>query len=315
MTGQPPATGDPIEVPAGGAIIARTGCDGGILVLALGPDVPVDRATATAQDLHEQSGLKVIAVAGVAAVRAWHPHDGLPAPAAHPEGMLGSYRPVASTHGQWTLAGYDENGFACLDEKCPACTAQALIINEADTAECLTCAWREAATAPRPADGRTPGQVARLAYGAAVAKALGMEPPTAESTIDIGGPEGDPVFAAGWGAAAEAIAAPLRAENASLRGQLAEQGRQMNDLRDRHRALKLSAAGDEAELRDIHETLCAAYHREDLSEETSTVVDAMAAEWKRWKTALERIASTGSHYVDGQHASRAIAREALEGTT
>lgn len=38
---------------------------------------------------------------------------------AHPEGMLGGYRPIASPHSQWTLAGYNELGFACLGEQMP----------------------------------------------------------------------------------------------------------------------------------------------------------------------------------------------------
>lgn len=67
----------------------------------------------------------------------------------HPEGMIGNPEPIRSAHGQWTLVGYDEKGFACLDEQCPACSAQALIINEEATAECLTCSWQER----RPAGG------------------------------------------------------------------------------------------------------------------------------------------------------------------
>jgi hypothetical protein len=62
---------------------------------------------------------------------------------AHPEGMIGNPRPIASAHGKWTLTGYEEKGFACLDEACPACSAQALIISEEDAAERLTCGWRE----------------------------------------------------------------------------------------------------------------------------------------------------------------------------
>jgi hypothetical protein len=61
----------------------------------------------------------------------------------HPEGMIGNPRPIRSAHGDWTLVGYDEKGFACLDEQCPGCKARALIINEEDAAECLTCSWRE----------------------------------------------------------------------------------------------------------------------------------------------------------------------------
>jgi hypothetical protein len=71
----PPPAPEAVEVPPDGAIIARAGCDGGVLILALGPDADLDRATDTAHKLHEASGLKVIAVADVAAVRVWHPHD------------------------------------------------------------------------------------------------------------------------------------------------------------------------------------------------------------------------------------------------
>lgn len=63
------------EVPADNAIVARTGCDGSVLVLALGAGVSKDRAAEVARNLREASGLNVIAVADVAAVRAWHPHD------------------------------------------------------------------------------------------------------------------------------------------------------------------------------------------------------------------------------------------------
>jgi len=43
------------------------------------------------------------------------------------------------------INGHDELGFACLADECPTpkCGAAALIINEWDTAECLSCGWRE----------------------------------------------------------------------------------------------------------------------------------------------------------------------------
>lgn len=37
----------------------------------------------------------------------------------------------------------DEKGFACLEADCPECGATALIVNEWDAAECLSCTWRE----------------------------------------------------------------------------------------------------------------------------------------------------------------------------
>lgn len=96
-----------------------------------------------------------------------------------------------------------------------------------------------------------------------------------------------------------------RAENARLAGELAE-------VRERLRAWKLSAAGDESELQHIHETLENAYGREDLSEETATVVEAMAAEWKRWKAALERIRDDSHAHGHPWHAE--TARAGLDGT-
>jgi hypothetical protein len=74
---------DPIEVPAGGARIVRTGCEGGVLVIAFAPGVPPGRIVKIADATHEASALKVIAVADVTAVKAWHPHDA-PAPEAAP---------------------------------------------------------------------------------------------------------------------------------------------------------------------------------------------------------------------------------------
>lgn len=41
------------------------------------------------------------------------------------------------------IIGYDDLGFPCLGNPCPACSATALIINEWDAIECLTCSWRE----------------------------------------------------------------------------------------------------------------------------------------------------------------------------
>jgi hypothetical protein len=61
----------------------------------------------------------------------------------HPEGPIGNPHPISSAAGEWTLIGYDELGFACLDEECPKCESRALIINEWDSAECLSCSWRE----------------------------------------------------------------------------------------------------------------------------------------------------------------------------
>jgi hypothetical protein len=37
----------------------------------------------------------------------------------------------------------DELGYPFLDDDCPVCGAAAVIINEWDAAECLTCSWRE----------------------------------------------------------------------------------------------------------------------------------------------------------------------------
>jgi hypothetical protein len=72
--GTPPAPAA-VEVPPDGARIARTGCDGGVLVIAFAPSVPPDRIAEVSHNAHHASGLKVIAVADVAAVCAWHPHD------------------------------------------------------------------------------------------------------------------------------------------------------------------------------------------------------------------------------------------------
>jgi hypothetical protein len=41
------------------------------------------------------------------------------------------------------IIDYDELGFPCLAEDCPECGATALIVNEWDAGECLTCSWRE----------------------------------------------------------------------------------------------------------------------------------------------------------------------------
>ena len=37
----------------------------------------------------------------------------------------------------------DELGYPLLNHECPFCDALALIINEWDAVECLTCSWRE----------------------------------------------------------------------------------------------------------------------------------------------------------------------------
>ena len=41
------------------------------------------------------------------------------------------------------IIGHDEKGFPCLAHDCPGCGATALIVNEWDAVECLTCSWRE----------------------------------------------------------------------------------------------------------------------------------------------------------------------------
>jgi hypothetical protein len=41
------------------------------------------------------------------------------------------------------IIGYDEKGFPCLADDCPECTATALIVNEWNAVECLSCSWRE----------------------------------------------------------------------------------------------------------------------------------------------------------------------------
>lgn len=43
------------------------------------------------------------------------------------------------------IIDWDEKGFPCLADDCPnpKCGATALIVNEWNAVECLTCAWRE----------------------------------------------------------------------------------------------------------------------------------------------------------------------------
>lgn len=41
------------------------------------------------------------------------------------------------------IGDHDELGYPLLNHECPACEALALIINEWDAIECLTCSWRE----------------------------------------------------------------------------------------------------------------------------------------------------------------------------
>jgi hypothetical protein len=41
------------------------------------------------------------------------------------------------------IIGWDEKGFPCLAGDCPQCGAAALILNEWDAIECLTCSWQE----------------------------------------------------------------------------------------------------------------------------------------------------------------------------
>lgn len=96
----------------------------------------------------------------------------------------------------------------------------------------------------------------------------------------------------------------------ALAEELAEVRAELATSRELHRLSRLSAAGDESELRHIHETLAIAYGREDLSEETATVVEAMAAERGRYRAALAEIRDGDSKY--GDHA-RVVAREALDG--
>lgn len=59
------------------------------------------------------------------------------------EGMIGNGFTVTSGGTEYTVIGYDELGFPCLDEECPECTSRALIINEWESAECLACSWRK----------------------------------------------------------------------------------------------------------------------------------------------------------------------------
>lgn len=67
-----------------------------------------------------------------------------------PEGPIGNPHPIRSSTGaEWTLVGYDESGFACLDEECPRCSSRALISNEFGSAECAACGWREAVIVSR----------------------------------------------------------------------------------------------------------------------------------------------------------------------
>jgi hypothetical protein len=63
-----------LEVPPGGAIVAHAD-DGGTLIIAFDSRVPAGRIAEVSYNLHHESGLKIIAVADVAAVKAWHPHD------------------------------------------------------------------------------------------------------------------------------------------------------------------------------------------------------------------------------------------------
>ena len=68
----------------------------------------------------------------LAAARAWAAGQGLP---------FGGLLPTPATPRH--IVGYDEKGFPCLGDDCPRCGATALIINEWDAAECLSCSWRE----------------------------------------------------------------------------------------------------------------------------------------------------------------------------
>ena len=119
----------------------------------------------------------------------------------------------------------------------------------------------------------------------------------------------DDKLRAAWDAAAQAV---LNDAFPGLKRELAEAQARLDTSRELHRLSRLSAAGDESELRHIHETLTIAYGREDLSEETATVVEAMAAERGRYRRALEAIRDGDNGNVADSR-SLAIAREALGG--
>lgn len=74
-----PAPAPPLEVRPGEAIVMRP--DGGeTLIIAFAPNVPPERVAEVSHNLHHASGLKVIAVADVAAVKGWQPDAEPPAP-------------------------------------------------------------------------------------------------------------------------------------------------------------------------------------------------------------------------------------------
>lgn len=63
------------EVPETGALVMRAGCGAGVLVLALAPGTSAEHGAEMRQRLHDESGLQVIVLDGVAALEAWHPDD------------------------------------------------------------------------------------------------------------------------------------------------------------------------------------------------------------------------------------------------
>lgn len=57
------------------------------------------------------------------------------------------------------IGEYDELGYPLLNHECPACSALALIINEWNAVECLTCTWREfGPDSPRADYGKYPDE-------------------------------------------------------------------------------------------------------------------------------------------------------------
>jgi hypothetical protein len=76
---QLPAPEPPLEVPAGGGIVMRPD-SGEALIIAFAADVPPERVAEVSHNLHHASGLRVIAVADVAAVKGWQPDAEPPAP-------------------------------------------------------------------------------------------------------------------------------------------------------------------------------------------------------------------------------------------
>jgi hypothetical protein len=93
----------------------------------------------------------------------WKPQPGERATAGRHFGEWAAHL-VAATEGlpRRLAIGRDEKGFAMLADDCPGCGAAALIINEWDAIECLSCSWREfeppdAAKAPAELGAEVPG--------------------------------------------------------------------------------------------------------------------------------------------------------------